>query len=61
MMSNGMIDMLKNVDKEVEEVLNQKHKCEGLYAEIMIYRKKLEALATQYNVELTKYNKLLKK
>ena len=54
-------EILNNIDAEVEEVLNQKHKCEGLYAEIMIYRKKLEALATQYNVELTKYNKLLKK
>jgi hypothetical protein len=54
-------DILNNVDEEVKEVLDQKHKCEGLYAEIMIYKKKLEALATQYNVELEKYNKLLKK
>jgi hypothetical protein len=54
-------DILKNVDEEVKEALDQKHKCEGLYAEIMIYKKKLEALATQYNVELEKYNKLLKK
>lgn len=54
-------DILNNIDDEVKEVLDQKHKCEGLYAEIMIYRKKLEALATQYNVELAKYNKLLKK
>ena len=54
-------DILNNIDDEVQEVLDQKHKCEGLYAEIMIYKKKLEALATQYNVELEKYNKLLKK
>jgi len=54
-------DILNNIDDEVKEVLDQKHKCEGLYAEIMIYKKKLEALATQYNVELEKYNKLLKK
>lgn len=54
-------DILNNIDDEVKEVLDQKHKCEGLYAEIMIYKKKLEALATQYNVELDKYNKLLKK
>ena len=54
-------EILSNVDAEIKEALDQKHKCEGLYAEIMIYRKKLEALATQYNVELAKYNKLLKK
>ena len=54
-------EILNNIDAEVKEVLDQKHKCEGLYAEIMIYKKKLEALATQYNIELAKYNKLLKK
>ena len=54
-------EILNNIDDEVKEVLDQKHKCEGLYAEVMIYRKKFEALATQYNVELAKYNKLLKK
>ena len=54
-------DILNNIDDEVKEVLDQKHKCEGLYAEIMIYKKKLEALAEEYNKELAKYNKLLKK
>lgn len=54
-------EILGNLGDEVKKVLDQKHKCEGLYAEIMIYKKKLEALAEEYNKELAKYNKLLKK
>lgn len=54
-------NILNNIDEEVKEVLDQKHKCEGLYAEIMIHKKALEALAEEYNKELAKYNKLLKK
>ena len=54
-------EILSNVDAEVKEVLDQKHKCEGLYAEIMIHKKALEALAEEYNKEIEKYNKLLKK
>jgi hypothetical protein len=58
-MSNEMIDILDNVDKEVEAVLDQKHKCEGLYAETMIQKKKLEALIEVYNKELAKYKKMI--
>ena len=58
-MSNEIKNILDNVDKEVQEVLDQKHKCEGLYAEIMIQKKKLEALADVYNKELTKYKKMI--
>lgn len=54
-------EILDNVDAEIKEALDQKHKCEGLYAEIMIYKKKLEALAEVYNKELAKYNKMLAK
>ena len=52
-------EILGNVDAEVKEVLDQKHKCEGLYAEIMVNKKKLEALVEQYNKELEIYKKLL--
>jgi hypothetical protein len=58
-MSNEIKNILDNVDKEVQEVLDQKHKCEGLYAEIMIQKKKLEALAEVYNKELASYKKML--
>jgi mevalonate kinase len=54
-------EILGNVDAEIEEVLDQKHKCEGLYAEIMINKKKLESLAEVYNKELAKYKKMLAK
>jgi hypothetical protein len=58
-MSTEIKNILDNVDREVQEVLDQKHKCEGLYAEIMIQKKKLEALADVYNKELTKYKKMI--
>ena len=58
-MSTEIKNILDNVDKEVQEVLDQKHKCEGLYAEIMINKKKLEALADVYNKELAKYKKMI--
>lgn len=54
-------EILSNVDAEIKEVLDQKHLCEGLYAEIMVNKKKLEALAEEYNKQLTIYKKLLKK
>jgi len=52
-------EILNNIDAEVKEVLDQKHKCEGLYAEIMINKKKLEAMADVYNKELAKYKKMI--
>ena len=58
-MSNEIKNILDNVDKEVQEVLDQKHKCEGLYAETMIQKKKLEALIEVYNKELAIYKKML--
>jgi len=58
-MSNEVKNILDNVDKEVQEVLDQKHKCEGLYTEIMIAKKKLEILTTKYNTELIKYKKMI--
>lgn len=50
-MSTEIKNILDNVDQEVQDVLDQKHKCEGLYAEIMINKKKLEAMADVYNKE----------
>ena len=47
------------MDQEVQDVLDQKHKCEGLYTEIMINKKKLESLAEVYNKELAKYKKMI--
>lgn len=58
-MSTEIKNILDNVDQEVQDVLDQKHKCEGLYAEIMINKKKLESLAEIYNKELTKYKKMI--
>ena len=58
-MSTEIKNILDNVDQEVQEVLDQKHKCEGLYAEIMINKKKLEAMADVYNKELAKYKKMI--
>jgi len=55
-----MIDMIKNVDKEVAEVLDQKHKCENMYNEIIEKKKELELLAETYNKELSKYKKMLR-
>ena len=55
-----MIDMIKNVDKEVAEVLDQKHKCENMYNEIIEKKKELELLAETYNKELLKYKKMLR-
>ena len=58
-MSTEIKNILDNVDQEVQDVLDQKHKCEGLYAEIMINKKKLESLAEVYNKELAKYKKMI--
>ena len=58
-MSTEIKNILDNVDQEVQDVLDQKHKCEGLYAEIMINKKKLEAMADVYNKELAKYKKMI--
>jgi len=55
-----MINMIKNVDQEVADVLDQKHKCENMYNEIMEKKKELESLAKTYNKELSKYKKMLR-
>ena len=58
-MSTEIKNILDNVDKEVQEVLDQKHLCEGLYAEIMIAKKKLDILVTRYNTQLLIYKKMI--
>ena len=52
-------EILGNIDKNIQDTLDQKHKCESLYNDIMLKKKELEKLAEVYKKEVDKYHQLL--